>query len=82
MLHGGAAPVNSPYTRRMGTMRVLFLLAGLALFLYLLVQLGPGFEGHPFLSDVSLTVTYLGWAGLWVALVLGLAGLAFQRRDV
>jgi ABC-type transport system involved in multi-copper enzyme maturation permease subunit len=48
----------------------------------LLVQLGPGFEGHPFLSDVSLTVTYLAWAGLWVALVLGLAGLAFQRRDL
>jgi ABC-type transport system involved in multi-copper enzyme maturation permease subunit len=38
--------------------------------------------GFPFLSAGSLTATYLAWAGLWVALVLGLAGLAFQRRDL
>jgi ABC-type transport system involved in multi-copper enzyme maturation permease subunit len=44
---------------------------------------GPAVEGgFPFLSDASLTPAYLAWAGLWVALVLGLAGLAFQRRDL
>jgi ABC-type transport system involved in multi-copper enzyme maturation permease subunit len=44
---------------------------------------GPAVEGgFPFLSDASLTPAYLAWAGLWVALVLGLAGVAFQRRDL
>jgi len=49
-----------------------------------LAQLGgPAVEGgFPFLSDATLTLTYLSWVGLWVALVLGLAGLAFQRRDL
>jgi hypothetical protein len=42
----------------------------------------PAFEDSPFLSMAPLTVAYLAWAGLWVALVLGLAGLAFQRRDL
>jgi ABC-type transport system involved in multi-copper enzyme maturation permease subunit len=41
-----------------------------------------GFEASPFLSEAPLTVTYLAWSALWVALVLGLAGLAFQRRDL
>jgi ABC-type transport system involved in multi-copper enzyme maturation permease subunit len=44
---------------------------------------GPAVEGgFPFLSNASLTVTYLAWAGLWMALILGLAGLVFQRRDL
>jgi ABC-type transport system involved in multi-copper enzyme maturation permease subunit len=44
---------------------------------------GPAVEGgFPFLSNATLTVTYLAWVGLWVALVLGLAGMAFQRRDL
>ena len=44
---------------------------------------GPALEGgFPFLSNASLTVTYLGWACVWTALVLGLAGLVFQRRDL
>src|SRR5215207_1135171 len=44
---------------------------------------GPAVEGgFPFLSNATLTVTYLTWTGLWVALVLGLAGLAFLRRDL
>ncbi|MFL5909982.1 MAG: ABC transporter permease [Gaiellaceae bacterium] len=44
---------------------------------------GPAVEGgFPFLSNASLTTAYLAWAGLWVALVLGLAGLAFLRRDL
>jgi ABC-type transport system involved in multi-copper enzyme maturation permease subunit len=38
--------------------------------------------GFPFLSAAPLTATYLAWSGLWVVLVLGLAGLAFQRRDL
>jgi ABC-type transport system involved in multi-copper enzyme maturation permease subunit len=42
----------------------------------------PAFEDSPFLSMAPLTATYLAWAALWVALVLGLAGLAFQRRDL
>ncbi|GIM90859.1 ABC transporter permease [Paractinoplanes toevensis] len=45
-------------------------------------QFADGFGESPFLSEASLTVTYLGWAALWVALVLGLAGLSFQRRDL
>jgi ABC-type transport system involved in multi-copper enzyme maturation permease subunit len=47
-----------------------------------LAQFGQEFEGFPFLSDAALTTIYLAWAGLWVALVLGLAGLAFLRRDL
>jgi ABC-type transport system involved in multi-copper enzyme maturation permease subunit len=49
-----------------------------------LAQLG-GAEvegGFPFLSEAPLTAVYLAWAVVWVALVLGLAGLAFQRRDL
>jgi ABC-type transport system involved in multi-copper enzyme maturation permease subunit len=42
----------------------------------------PGMEESPFLSTGPLTATYLAWAGLWVALVLGLAGIVFQRRDL
>jgi ABC-type transport system involved in multi-copper enzyme maturation permease subunit len=42
----------------------------------------PTFEASPFLSEAPLTFTYLAWSALWVALVLGLAGLAFQRRDL
>ncbi len=47
-----------------------------------LMSLGPGMQGHPFMSDASLTWTYLAWTAVWVALVLGLAGLAFRRRDL
>jgi ABC-type transport system involved in multi-copper enzyme maturation permease subunit len=44
---------------------------------------GPALEGgFPFLSDASLTGTYLAWTLIWVAAVLGLAGLAFLRRDL
>ena len=42
----------------------------------------PAFEDSPFLSMAPLTTGYLAWAGLWVAVVLGLAALAFQRRDL
>jgi ABC-type transport system involved in multi-copper enzyme maturation permease subunit len=48
----------------------------------LLLQIGSGIEESPFLSMAPLTTIYLAWVGLWVALVLGLAGVAFQRRDL
>lgn len=48
-----------------------------------LARMGTEVEGgFPFLSDASLTPAYLTWAGLWIALMLGLAGLSFQRRDL
>jgi ABC-type transport system involved in multi-copper enzyme maturation permease subunit len=44
---------------------------------------GPAVQGgFPFLSEAPLTATYLGWAALWIALVLGLAAFAFVRRDL
>jgi ABC-type transport system involved in multi-copper enzyme maturation permease subunit len=48
----------------------------------LLLQVGSGIEESPFLSMAPLTGTYLGWTGLWVAVVLGLAAMAFHRRDL
>jgi ABC-type transport system involved in multi-copper enzyme maturation permease subunit len=48
----------------------------------LLLQVGSGIEESPFLSMAPLTATYLAWTGLWIALVLGLAAIAFLRRDV
>jgi ABC-type transport system involved in multi-copper enzyme maturation permease subunit len=48
----------------------------------LLTQFSEAAEGHPFLSQVGLTGAYVVWAGVWVALVLGLAVIAFQRRDL
>ena len=43
---------------------------------------GSEFGDSPFLAEGPLTVPYLGWAALWTAVVLGLAVLAFQRRDL
>ena len=44
---------------------------------------GPALEGgFPFLSPSGLTFSYLGWVVVWVGLMLGLAGLTFQRRDL
>jgi ABC-2 type transport system permease protein len=48
----------------------------------LLAQFGPEVSQSPFVSEAPLTATYLVWAGIWVAVVLGLAGMAFQRRDL
>ena len=48
----------------------------------LLMQVGTGVEESPFLSMAPLTAAYLGWAALWIAVVLALAALAFQRRDL
>src|SRR5918997_5175313 len=47
----------------------------------LLATLSDEFGAHPFLSLAPLTGAYLAWTAVWVALVLGLAGMAFLRRD-
>ncbi|MGY1914215.1 ABC transporter permease subunit [Blastococcus sp. SYSU DS0973] len=46
-----------------------------------LMQMGPE-GGFPFLSDAALTPAYLAWAAVWVAVILGLTALSFQRRDI
>ena len=46
------------------------------------LQFREAFEGNPFLSEAALSGAYLGWAAVWVALVLALAALAFTRRDL
>jgi ABC-type transport system involved in multi-copper enzyme maturation permease subunit len=48
----------------------------------LLAQVGSGIEESPFLSMQPLTWAYLVWAAVWTGLVLGLAALSFQRRDL
>ncbi len=47
-----------------------------------LLQMGQGEQGFPFLADAPLTPAYLAWAALWIAVILGLTALSFQRRDV
>nr|WP_221203911.1 ABC transporter permease subunit [Modestobacter versicolor] len=47
-----------------------------------LTQLGPAFEGFPFLSEAPLTAAYLTWAAVWVAMVWGLAAASFARKDL
>jgi ABC-type transport system involved in multi-copper enzyme maturation permease subunit len=47
-----------------------------------LAQFADGMGHSPFVSESSLTAAYLGWSALWVALVLGLAAVAFHRRDL
>jgi ABC-type transport system involved in multi-copper enzyme maturation permease subunit len=43
---------------------------------------GADVAAFPFLSTSGLTVTYLAWAALWVAMVWGLAAVSFGRRDL
>ncbi|MGY1829417.1 ABC transporter permease [Geodermatophilus sp. SYSU D01180] len=38
--------------------------------------------GSPFFGEAPLTAAYLAWAALWVTVVLGLAAMAFSRRDL
>jgi ABC-type transport system involved in multi-copper enzyme maturation permease subunit len=45
-------------------------------------QMGPGQGGFPFLSPAPLTLAYLAWAVVWIAVIWGLTALSFQRRDV
>ena len=48
-----------------------------------LVQFGAAdVDAFPFLSTAPLTVTYLAWAALWVAMVWGLAAASFLRKDL
>ena len=47
-----------------------------------LAEVGPEEGGLPFLADAPLTYGYLGWAGVWIVVVLGLAGMTLQRRDL
>ncbi|MGP4025864.1 ABC transporter permease [Actinomadura sp. 3N407] len=46
------------------------------------LALFPAADDFPFLSQAPLTATYIAWTFLWAALVLGLAAIAFQRRDL
>lgn len=48
----------------------------------LLAQIGTGIEEAPLLSLTPLKAAYVVWAGVWVALVLALAAIVFQRRDL
>jgi ABC-type transport system involved in multi-copper enzyme maturation permease subunit len=48
----------------------------------LLQQVGSGFGESPFLSMAPLTTSYIAWTGLWIAVMLGLAAMAFHRRDL
>jgi ABC-type transport system involved in multi-copper enzyme maturation permease subunit len=43
---------------------------------------GADGEAFPFLSVAPLTVTYLAWAVVWVAMVWALAAISFARRDL
>jgi len=47
-----------------------------------LAEFGPATNGFPFLSEAPLTVTYLAWVAVWVAMVWGLAAAAFLRKDL
>jgi len=47
-----------------------------------MAQFGQEMEGFPFLSTAGLTPAYLAWAAVWIALVLALAAMALQRRDL
>jgi len=47
-----------------------------------IISFGPEGAAFPFLSDASLTATYLAWAAVWVAMVWGLAAVSFLRKDL
>jgi hypothetical protein len=43
---------------------------------------GQDAEAFPFLSAASLTVAYLAWVAVWVAMIWALAAVSFQRKDL
>lgn len=43
---------------------------------------GDEVTAFPFLGVASLTVAYLAWAAVWVAMVWGLSAVSFVRRDL
>jgi len=47
-----------------------------------LAQFGRAFDGFPFLSQATVSAVYVAWVLVWLALVLGLAGVTFARRDL
>ncbi|GAB3350886.1 ABC transporter permease [Modestobacter lapidis] len=50
-----------------------------------IVEFGGADQGagaFPFLSMAPLTLTYLAWAAVWVAMVWGLAATSFVRKDL
>jgi len=47
-----------------------------------LAQFGRAFDGFPFLSQATVSAVYVAWVIVWLALVLGLAGVTFARRDL
>jgi ABC-type transport system involved in multi-copper enzyme maturation permease subunit len=48
-----------------------------------LIQMGgPDAEAFPFLSAAPMTVTYVVWAGVWVAMIWSLAAASFLRKDL
>ncbi|MBL7497124.1 ABC transporter permease [Frankia sp. CNm7] len=47
-----------------------------------LAQFGAEMDGFPFLSLAPLTLTYLAWTAVWVALILALTSVSFLRRDL
>jgi hypothetical protein len=47
-----------------------------------LAQFGRAFDGFPFLSQATVSAVYVVWVLVWVALILGLAGVTFARRDL
>lgn len=48
----------------------------------LLAYVGPELESFPFLGVALPTVGYLAWTAVWTALVLGLAAMVLQHRDL
>ena len=47
-----------------------------------IVQMGNDAEGFPFLSAAPLTLTYLAWVAVWVAMIWGLASTSFVRKNL
>jgi hypothetical protein len=43
---------------------------------------GDGGGAFPFLSEAPLTVAYVAWAVVWMAMVWGLAARSFLRKDL
>jgi ABC-type transport system involved in multi-copper enzyme maturation permease subunit len=43
---------------------------------------GRDAEAFPFLSAAPLTVVYLAWVAVWVAMIWGLAAASFGRKDL
>jgi hypothetical protein len=47
-----------------------------------ITSFGPEGAAFPFLSAAPLTLVYVAWAAVWVAMVWGLAAVSFVRKDL